>query len=339
MIVYERAIPNNEGVFTITLRHPGYEEKKYLGKEGLYARYISNTGEIIDRFDVATVPVSANNLDKRALPETVFGGNDGRTICSFTQNSLLMRGRGVMMGVLNVITGEILAEESYMSEGDPMLAMASDNSGFIPSRILACSNDSDKALIWNPNGLFAVQLAQGLPRVMGKTFKGADPWFGSWINDCWVICPEHTRKQIVVIKQTSGEVVQEFKVRRTASSFAVAHSANKLAVGLMGGAVYVFDIIKNAKKIVSPHPDANKDDWALVKISDDGRYLVSKILENPSLMLTDLETNKTIALIELPWVKVPLESGGRHEFIPDFSFVGNELITLSNGEVTRYNLQ
>ncbi len=335
MIVYERAIPNDKGVFTITLRHPGFEEKKYLGKGGLYARYIANSGEVIDRFDMATVPISESNLDKRALPETVFGGDDGKTIFSFTQNSVLMRGRGVLIGILNVITGEIIAEESHMSEGDAMLAMISGEDDFIPSRLLACSKDSDKALLWNPNGLFAIQLAPGLPRVMDKVFEGADSWFGAWVNNCWVICPDGNRKQVLLINQTSGEVVQGLKLRRTASSFDVSHSANKLAAGLMGGAVYVFDLNNSTKKIITPHPDAKKDDWTLVKISDNGRYLVSKMLGDDPLILTDLETDETRTLLELPWVKVPLESGGGHDFIPDFCFMGNELITLSNGAITR----
>ncbi len=109
------------------------------------------------------------------------------------------------------------------------------------------------------------------------------------------------------------------------------------------GVIKVMDTSNGKSKIYYPHRGCKRDEMAKVKLSDDGKWMASKIHLNPFLMVTNLESGQSWPVTTLEDQSMVEAEQGEFQIksvIPAaFAFIGNQLLISEDNSVRSVDYQ
>ena len=112
----------------------------------------------------------------------------------------------------------------------------------------------------------------------------------------------------------------------------MAFSGNK-------GVIKLFDANTGTYRVFYPHRGCKRDDMALVTLSDDGRWMASKVHGKEPLMVTDLDSGQCWQVASLEEQLITEDSQGAYQIRslipPAFAFIGDQLLISEDRTVKR----
>ncbi len=109
------------------------------------------------------------------------------------------------------------------------------------------------------------------------------------------------------------------------------------------GVIKIIDTSNGKSKVYYPHRGCKRDDMAKVKLSDDGKWMTSKIHLSPLLMVTNLESGQSWPVATLEDQSMIEAEQGEFQIksvIPAaFAFIGDQLLTSEDNSVRSIDYQ
>lgn len=380
MVVYEKLFPVNDGMFCITLPHPGYAAEEYRDTTAMYAFYETASGERKNLFELCTLPWPADKeraamtkqmlngmqmgmdqmpasqrkhmessvvkfteqlkwleRDTRKLPERVSVTADGKVLLAFKKLQGLSSPPQRVLRLIDVQQGKVLVDET-IGGGGGFLGFGKGKAEV--AEMLAISGNGQTALLCEPRkGVYAINLAKGLPQVFSPVVANADFNYAAWAPGHWLINTDiMKRDRIIVLDEKSGKQQHDISLGGTLSDICVSANGSSVACGLMGGAVVTIALDSGDKMTYKPHRGAKRESWPQVVLSPDGHYLASWLLGEKGLVLTDANSGRSMRWLPLEsYIErdTPETASMTH---PSFGFSDSQLTTLVRGNIQRYDI-
>jgi len=275
--------------------------------------------------------------DSRKFPDRVSVAANGQVLLAFKRSLGMSSPPERILRLIDPRAGKILFEEK-LGGGGGMLGFGGNKKQV--AEMLAVSGDGQSALLCFPReGVQAVSLTRGLPKVFTPVVSDANHEYGAWAAGRWLITAGLLeRNRLLVLDEQSGKPLHEVALGGTLVEITVSTDGQRAAIGLFGGTTQVIDLDNGKLTTYKPHRGAKRESWCNVALSPDGRFLASWLLDDKWVALTDLETGRTLRWLPLQRKIVRELDGTASVITPGFTFQGSQFITLTQGETVRHDL-
>jgi len=166
-------------------------------------------------------------------------------------------------------------------------------------------------------------------------------FYGS-LQNYWVQVSEKT---IDLIPHQGKSIEKSIRLPRDVLSWTLAIAAYKdvLAVSGDGGFICTLDVHSGSIKKYFPHPGCKRDEFANIKLSDNGTKMVSKICSSDDLVFTDLLTGESWIVHQLsPVIHADFVDGdfrSESKVAPGFNFIGERLLISDSKNIDQIELE
>ncbi|HCU54552.1 MAG TPA: hypothetical protein DIC36_09855 [Gammaproteobacteria bacterium] len=295
----------------------------------------SQRKQMEDSIAMYSQQLNSQEQDSRKFPDRVAVTTDGKVLLAFKHKSKMTSPPERILRLIDVQAGKILLEEKP-GGGGGLLSFGGNKQKV--AEMLAMSGDGHSALLYTATeGVHAVTLSKGLPRVFSPVVPNADFHYGAWAPGRWLINADALeRNRLLSLDDKTGKTQFDLKLAGVLSDIAVSADGRRAAVGLMGGTVQVVTLESGAVTTYKPHRGAKRDTWTHVAVSPDGRMLASWLLDDKWVALTDLDTGRTMRWLPLERMIVREPDGTASVSSPGFVFQGNQFVTLAVGAIARH---
>lgn len=303
-----------------------------IGIEELPASQQKHMHSSIEKF---TEQLKWLERDTRKLPERVSVCANGQILLAFKKSQGFGSPPQRVLRLVDPQQGKILLEET-IGGGKGLFGFGKGKNE--AAELLALSGDGQKALLCSPpKGVYAVNLAKGLPKVFEPVVPKADHYYAASAPKRWLINTDAlTRNRLLILDEQNGKLIQEITLQGALTDIDVSANGRHVAIGLIGGAVQVIELDTGVPVSFKPHRGAKRDAWTKVSLSDDGRYLASWLQGEKWVVLTDIARG-----MSQRWL--PLEQTIKRDSpetasitSPSFGFVDNHMVTLILGNTLRH---
>jgi len=157
-----------------------------------------------------------------------------------------------------------------------------------------------------------------------------------FIDGCWISIDE---KNICKFTRGTNQEAVKLKMPKKVFGWTASTTSNSSFIGFSGdgGYICIVDIDDGKVRGYYPHRGCKRDDLAMLKLSDDGKWMASKLYNNSELVITSLENGKSWAVAELNDQVIIENREGDYlseSSIPAaFNFIGTKLLVSDSNEV------
>lgn len=157
-----------------------------------------------------------------------------------------------------------------------------------------------------------------------------------FFDNHWIVCND-----AYIYRIPKGKCKATNKIKIPASVFewtaTPAYRSSLIAFSGDRGLVIVVDIVDGSVKKYFPHRGCKRDDFASIKLSDDGLWLASKLHGQIELVVTSLQSGESWMVAELVDQEITEREEGEYRSVSSipatFNFIGKKLLVSDSQEV------